>query len=63
MPINATPRFEPSDATRITHDLFGLGAVARSLPSERVQNFAMTEYLFMAPMRIERLGAPEGREP
>ncbi len=36
------PRFEPADAARIARDVFGVGASAEPLPSERDQNFLIT---------------------
>ena len=41
MTVNTTPRFRIEDAAYFAQEVFGLVAVASSLPSERDQNFAL----------------------
>src|SRR5688572_24836982 len=41
--LNDAPRFDPSDAARIARDVYGIDATARPLPSERDQNFLLTD--------------------
>src|SRR6476660_6173029 len=41
--VNDAPRFDAARAARIAHDLYGLDAVAAPLPSERDQNFLLTD--------------------
>ena len=40
--VQHAPQFEEDDAVRMARDLFGLEASAKSLPSERDQNFRLT---------------------
>jgi 4-aminobutyrate aminotransferase-like enzyme/Ser/Thr protein kinase RdoA (MazF antagonist) len=40
--VQHAPRFSDQDAVSIAHDLFGIDACARQLPSERDQNFHLT---------------------
>lgn len=40
--LNHTPAFDAESAQEIAEDVFGLGATARVLPSERDQNFLLT---------------------
>ena len=41
MSPHTVPRFEIADAVRMAREIYGLGAEARLLPSERDQNFAL----------------------
>ena len=41
--VTDAPRFDTQDAARFAHDVFGIDAVARTLPSERDQNFLLTD--------------------
>ena len=41
--VNDAPTFDVSAATRIARDVYGIDAVAEPLPSERDQNFLLTE--------------------
>ena len=41
--VQHAPRFDEADAIKIAHDLFGLDATASLLPSERDQNFVLTD--------------------
>ncbi len=40
--LKHTPRFAEQDAVSIVQDLYGIQATAKSLPSERDQNFRMS---------------------
>jgi len=41
--VNDAPRFDAVGAARLAHDLYGIDAVALPLPSERDQNFLLTD--------------------
>ena len=40
--VHQAPRFDEQDALRLARELFAIRASARSLPSERDQNFHLT---------------------
>lgn len=42
--VNDAPRFEPTEAARIARDVFGVDATVEPLPSERDQNFLITDH-------------------
>src|SRR4030095_4825815 len=41
--VNDAPRFDAASAARIARELYGIDATAVSLPSERDQNFLLTD--------------------